>query len=392
MSNAIFPAAGFAGTSPASRLGKHPRSRISRSLILAGLALAVSVTALPASASTWWSSTPSVSIGSTTINVRNVGAKGDGQHNDTSAFQTAINSLPSTGGTITVPAGTYMIDALRSINMRSHVRLLMSSGATLVAIPNSSSRSFVITATNVNNIEIGGGAIVGERARHIGTTGEWGMGIQILGSQNVYLHDFTVSDCWGDGLYIGGSGHIGVPSTDVTVSQVVSNNNRRQGMSFGPVNRVYVVNSAFNNTHGTKPEAGIDIEPGRGTARNVRIERSTISGNAGSGVELQPNVSSVTINSSTVKGNRGFGIYGHGVYKSWFAANLITENGLDGVALVSPTHDVKITSNTITYNSTRWYIANNKSIYTATSSPRDLQIPSSLSNITVSSNTITPTR
>jgi hypothetical protein len=154
-----------------------------------------------------------------------------------------------------------------------------------------------------------------------------------------------------------------------------------------------VVNSTFSNTHGTKPEAGIDIEPStQGTAKNVRIERSTISGNAGSGVELQANVSGVVIKSSTVKGNRGFGIYGHGVYNAWFAVNLITENGLDGVALVSPTHDVKITSNTITYNSTRWYIANNRSIYTATSSPRDLQIPSSLSNITVSNNTITPTR
>src|SRR5690348_629094 len=366
---------------------------VRRSLSLAAASLALCLVAVPASASNWWSTAPSVSIRSKTINMPNAGAKGDGQHDDTRAFQAAINSLPSTGGTISVPAGTYMIDALRSINMRSHVRLLMSSGAKLVAIPNSSSRSFVIKATNVNNIEISGGAIVGERARHIGTTGEWGMGIQILGAQKVYLHDFKVSDCWGDGLYIGGSGHIGVPSTDVTLSNVVSNNNRRQGLSFGPVNRVYVVNSTFSNTHGTKPEAGIDIEPStQGTSKNVRIERSTISGNAGSGVELQANVSGVVIKSSTVKGNRGFGIYGHGVYNAWFAVNLITENGLDGVALVSPTHDVKITSNTITYNSTRWYIANNRSIYTATSSPRDLQIPSSLSNITVSNNTITPTR
>jgi polygalacturonase len=333
-----------------------------------------------------------VSIGSRTINVRNVGARGNGQHDDTRAFQAAINALPSTGGTITVPAGTYMIDALRSINLRSHVRLRLSSGAKLVAIPNSSSRSFVIKATNVNNVEITGGAIVGERSRHRGTSGEWGMGIQILGSRNVYLHDFKVSDCWGDGMYIGGSGHIGVPSTDVTLNNVVSTNNRRQGLSFGPVNKVYVVNSTFSNTHGTKPEAGVDIEPGRGTAKNVRIERSTISGNAGSGVELQPNVSKVVIKSSTVKGNRGFGVYGHGVAYSWLASNLITENGLDGVALVSPTHDVKITSNTVTYNSTRWYIANNRSIYTATSSARDLQIPSSLSNITVSNNKITPTR
>jgi polygalacturonase len=393
MSNMIFPAAGVAGASRTSRLGMLPRRRISRSLVLAGLAMAIGVTALPASAANWWSATPSVSIGSTTINVRDAGARGDGQHDDTSAFQAAINSLPSTGGTITVPAGTYMIDALRSINLRSHVRLQMSSGTQLVAIPNSSQRSYVIKAWNVNNVEIAGGAVVGERARHVGSTGEWGMGVDILASQKIYVHDINISDCWGDGVYIGATGHIGVPSTDVTLNNVVSNNNRRQGLSFGPVNRVYVFNSTFSNTHGTKPEAGIDVEPStQGIAKNIRIERSTISGNAGSGLELQPNTTSLVIKSSTVKGNNGFGIYGHGVSNAWFAANVITENGLDGVALVSPSHDVKVTSNTITYNSTRWYIANNRSIYTATSSPRDLQIPGSLSNITVSSNTITPTR
>ncbi|MFC5436371.1 glycosyl hydrolase family 28-related protein, partial [Rhodanobacter umsongensis] len=166
---------------------------IRRSLGMAGAALAFSLLALPASAANWWSTSPSISIGSKTINVRNAGALGNGRHDDTAAFQAAINSLPSTGGTITVPAGTYMIDALRSINMRSHVRLQLSSGAKLVAIPNSSQRSHVIKAWKVTNVEITGGAIVGERARHIGTTGEWGMGIDILASSKVYVHDLTIS-------------------------------------------------------------------------------------------------------------------------------------------------------------------------------------------------------
>jgi polygalacturonase len=336
-----------------------------------------------------------VSIGSRTINVRNVGARGNGQHDDTRAFQAAINALPSTGGTITVPAGTYMIDALRSINLRSHVRLRLSSGAKLVAIPNSSSRSFVIKATNVNNVEITGGAIVGERSRHRGTSGEWGMGIQILGSRNVYLHDFKVSDCWGDGMYIGGSGHIGVPSTDVTLNRVISTNNRRQALSFGPVNKVYVVNSTFSNTHGTKPEAGIDIEPSNrtaSTARNVRIDHSTISGNAGSGVELQPHVTGVVIKSSTIKGNKGFGIYGHGVTDSSITSNVIRANGLDGISLVSPTHDLKIANNTIMYNSTHWFLVNGKSIYMKTSSPRDLDISKGTWGISLTGNSLSPRR
>ena len=365
---------------------------IRRSLSLVAASLALGLVALPASASNWWSTTPSVSIGSKTINVRNAGAKGDGRHNDTSAFQAAINSLPSSGGTITVPAGTYMIDALRSINMRSHVRLQMSSGARLVALPNSSPRSYVIKAWNVTNVEISGGAIVGERAGHRGSTGEWGMGIDILASSKVYVHDLTVSNCWGDGLYIGAIGSAGhaTPSTDVTIKQVVSTNNRRQGLSFGPVDRVYVVNSTFSNTHGTKPEAGIDIEPSvQGTSSHIRIENSKVIGNAGSGLELQAHVTGLVVKSSTIKGNNGFGVYSNGATNLWFANNVITENGLDGISIRSTTRDVKITSNKITYNSTRWFFANSKSIYTLTSSTRDLEIGST-ANIYMAGNTLSP--
>jgi len=395
MSSVKTAAAAHDGASHATRLRARAGRLLPRSLMVAGIALAFGLIALPAAAADWWSATPSVSIGSTTINVRNAGAFGDGVHDDTSAFQAAINSLPATGGTITVPAGTYMIDALRSINMRSHVRLQLASGAKLAALPNSAQRYSIIKVSRVTDVEISGGTIAGERARHIGTSGEWGMGVNVLASNKVYLHDFTVSDCWGDGLYIGAIGSAGyaTPSTDVTVTNVVSNNNRRQGLSFGPVNRAFVYKSTFSNTNGTKPEHGIDIEPQvQGPSTNIRIESSVMNGNRGNGLEMSDNVSGVVLKSSTLKGNNGFGVLIGGTSSNaWLAANLITENGLDGIALVAPTRSIKITSNTVTYNSTRWFVANNKSIYTLTSSTRDLDIPSSLSNITVTGNKLSPT-
>ncbi len=384
---------GIAATIRAN-LAARRGTTIRRSLGLAGAALAFSLVALPASAANWWSTSPSISIGSKVINVRTAGAKGDGRHNDTSAFQSAINSLPSTGGTITVPAGTYMIDALRSINMRSHVRLALNSGAKLVALPNSSQRSNVIKVSRVTDVEITGGAIVGERAKHRGTSGEWGMGIDILASRKVYVHDMKISDCWGDGLYIGAIGSAGnsVSSTDVTIKNVVSNNNRRQGLSFGPVDRVYVVNSTFSNTNGTKPESGIDIEPmsTRGLARNIRIEGSHVTGNAGSGIEVQPNVTGLVINKTTIKGNKGFGVYTNAASNISLTNNFITENWLFGVALRSTTHDAKVTSNKVTYNSTRGFYASGKSIYTLVSGARDLEVLKSTRNIQVAGNTISP--
>jgi hypothetical protein len=348
--------------------------------------------ALSASAASWWTSSPKLTIGAASVNVRNAGARGDGTHDDTAAFQAAINSLPASGGTITVPAGTYRINALRSISMRSHTRLKLDPLAQLVAIPNNQARSYVIKAWRVNNVEIVGGGIVGDRVRHIGDSGEWGMGIDILGSSKVYVHDMKVSNCWGDGLYIGAQGTAGrsTPSVDVTIKSVVSDRNRRQGISIGSVNRLYIVDSTFSNTRGTKPEAGIDIEPmlTRGAAQNIRIERSHVTGNAGSGVEAQAGVKGLILKWNTIKGNTGFGVYGNTASNITIVENLITENWLFGVSMRSTTHDADIVDNTITYNSTRGFYLHNKSIYQLVSGARDIEVAPTARNVHVSGNTI----
>src|SRR5688572_28977480 len=59
-----------------------------------------------------------------TIDIRSFGAKGDGQSDDTAAFDAAIRALPVTGGTILVPPGTYMLRAVhpnpnRAIDLRN---------------------------------------------------------------------------------------------------------------------------------------------------------------------------------------------------------------------------------------------------------------------------------
>jgi len=46
------------------------------------------------------------------VSVKDFGAVGDGVTDDTSAIQAAIDSLPSTGGTVFVPKGTYMVSGI----------------------------------------------------------------------------------------------------------------------------------------------------------------------------------------------------------------------------------------------------------------------------------------
>ncbi|HXC18127.1 MAG TPA: glycosyl hydrolase family 28-related protein, partial [Holophagaceae bacterium] len=78
---------------------------------------------------------------STTVSVKDAayGAKGDGVTDDTAAIQKAVNAIGGTGGTVTVPDGTYMVNALTSINLQSNMTFALSSGATLKAITNSAS-------------------------------------------------------------------------------------------------------------------------------------------------------------------------------------------------------------------------------------------------------------
>src|SRR4249919_2288766 len=69
--------------------------------------------------------------GSAALDVRDFGAKGDGTRDDTAAINAAIQALPAEGGTVFVPAGRYLIDAGRSINLRSNMHLQLDPNAIL---------------------------------------------------------------------------------------------------------------------------------------------------------------------------------------------------------------------------------------------------------------------
>jgi hypothetical protein len=324
------------------------------------------------------------------IDVRGKGARGDGRHDDTAAFQAAIDALPASGGTITVTDGVYMIDAARAINMRSNTRLQMSSGARLTAIPNSLKRSWVIRVWRVRNVQIVGGQVVGERTGHLGTGGEWGYGINIQASHNISVLDTHISDCWGDGIWIGALGRAGsaVVSTDVVLDRVVSTNNRRQGLSIGPVRGVTVIHSTFSNSNGTKPQAGIDIEPQKqGTARDITISDCTLTGNHGCGMEMHDHVVGVVVKNCTIRDNEGYGLLCAGPSQVTIAENLVAGNGLNGVVVASATSHVLIKGNTLTENSARHFrrALSNLSGRSRRQSA-DLRIDSSARDVTVADN------
>jgi len=310
---------------------------------------------LPAALASAASSTPMPSV-----DVRRHGAVGDGVHDDTGAFQAAIDALPPSGGVVNVPPGRYLIDAARSVRLRSHTQLVMDADAQLMARPNALERYAVLLVRDVGGVSIRGGRIVGERAAHLGSGGEWGHGIDVSGARDVSIRDIDVSACWGDGICIGtifARGRVVKVASDITIERVTCRGNRRQGLSITSARRVTVRDCQFSGTGGTLPGCGIDVEPGtlKMGAEDVLISRCAITGNQGSGIQLAgANITRLRLEQCEIRDNRGYGVLIGGAQQVVVAGNTIADNGLSGTLLRRDVRACLVAGNTFSRNGTRY--------------------------------------
>ena len=291
------------------------------------------------------------------INVIDKGATGNGSTNDTAAIQAAVDQVAGTGGTVFVPDGTYMIDAITHVNLKSNMTLSMSSKAVLKAIPNNQENYRIVSIRGASNVNVIGGTLQGERNEHIGTTGEWGFGIEVIGSNTVVIEGVTSRDNWGDGFYAGGL----QGTHNTTFCSVIADNNRRQGLSIVAGDVIVVKNSVFKNTNGTYPYAGIDIEPdGSGTVNNVKITNSEFFNNHGNGIRLtgQPasTISNVTVDKNTIYNNGTINQIEGGididsmVSPAIITNNTIYDNAQVGIQVYNNAKGHFISNNTVTHN------------------------------------------
>ena len=302
--------------------------------------------------------------GAASVSVRDYGALGNGANDDTAAFQTAINALPETGGTVTVPAGDYVIDPTVNVRLRSKMHLQLAEGARLLAKTNNAERAYVLMVYKVSDVEISGGQIIGDRDTHLGTTGEWGHGIMVRGSSRVTVRDIHLSNCWGDGISIGGAMVTGaptIPSNDVIVANVVSTNNRRQGLTIGCSTNVKVYDSEFSNSNGIAPQCGIDIEPDSNDARTtetVHIQNCLIRNNKGNGILSYKRVKGVTVKNCTIEYNGGYGLLCVGPVGGYISQNKFQHNYLYGVMFSAATQSYQTSGNVFRNNHTRLHGVN----------------------------------
>ena len=267
------------------------------------------------------------------------GAVGDGQTDDTQAIQRAIDKVAgSGGGTVYIPSGTYLINPIahrtvQGLVMKNNVTLRLADDAVLKAIPTWATHYSLISFIDVQNANLIGGTLIGERNEHTGRGGEWGHGVNIQSGHDVVIENVVSRDFWGDGFYIGQSWeNRDTHSIRVWLCNVTADNNRRQGLSIVDGQNIHVLNSTFTNTNGISPQAGVDIEPEAGNlVDDVEIRDSKIAGNSGDGIVLttgqgKDKISHVRIENNQVLNNRN-GIMVHRAVNCQVRNNTIRNAG-----------------------------------------------------------------
>jgi hypothetical protein len=198
---------------------------------------------------------------------------------------TAIQAALSDPRPILVIDEPYLHNPEIPMLVPSNKTIVFIKAGSTTAIPCDSGSHRAFDVTMKENVTFINPQVYGERAGHIGTTGESGFGIYVIASKNVKIYGGLCKDWWGDGIYIGAFSvgtHYNCES--VLVDGVTCDNNRRQGMSITAAVGVKVRGGNFNNTNGTAPQSGIDIEPNASFAcRDIEIIGAEAVGNIGSG-------------------------------------------------------------------------------------------------------------
>jgi len=180
-------------------------------------------------------------------------AKKDGSEDYTVFIQNALNRENK----IIMPNFPILINE-KGLNINNNTSIFFQSKSQLIIKPNDKTNYGIINIINKININLYNARIIGDRYTHLNDKGEWGMGINLIDSKNIKIINPKISECWGDGIYIGTKENI---SENVIISGGYVDNNRRNGISIISGKNITIENIVLANTNGTFPMAGIDLEP-----------------------------------------------------------------------------------------------------------------------------------
>jgi hypothetical protein len=211
----------------------------------------------------------------------------------TEAVQAAINSGAST---VIVPyVGRPWI--VRPIQLVSNQTIVLEPGVILQAKKGEfrGKRDCLLMGERVENLTIRGyGATLRMwREEYAGsgyTPSEWRHCLYFRGATNVTILGLRAERSGGDGMAFGPTyDEERRPCRSILVRDCVCDQNYRQGMSVSTVDGMRIANCVFSNTDGTRPKAGLDLEPdnSRDLLANIVVEDCVAEGNRGSGFAVQ---------------------------------------------------------------------------------------------------------
>ena len=140
--------------------------------------------------------------------------------------------------------------------------------------------------------------------------------IRIYNSDGVTVRNLTLRSSGGDGVYVGS-----FDCKNIILEKLICEDHHRQGISITGVDNFLAKDCVFNNTGGTAPECGLDLEPnypdGKVGLRNVVFENCEFNHNKTFGIYVANNSRKkidVTFKHCRIQGNSegiGVGHVGH---------------------------------------------------------------------------------
>ena len=186
----------------------------------------------------------------------------------------------------------------------------------------------LLRATNTKNLKLvglGKGATLRMRKSDYQAEpyekAEWRHGISLRGVENVTVENLSIVSTGGDGILVAG-GKTNY-SRNVTIRNVICDDNHRQGISVISADKLLIEDCVLKNTQGTAPQAGIDFEPNnsREQLTDCVMRRCVLENNAGDGINIylkplrkSPIPISIRIEDCIAKGNKRFGFNYRNVY------------------------------------------------------------------------------
>jgi hypothetical protein len=169
----------------------------------------------------------------------------------------AVLDLAQPRDTVFVPPGAvFKLNTDGWLRPKSGTAIALEG--TLKGLPNGARNNRIFQIEGIEDFTLSGsGSVIGDRSiNDHAPENTNGYGVAVFNSKNVTVSGISAHGFAGDGFYVQGS-------KNVSILNVLSDNNKRNGLSIIAVETMRVAGSTFSNSNGPSPmpQAGIDIEP-----------------------------------------------------------------------------------------------------------------------------------